>query len=49
MLVNGEYVKGEFYVLMVIIEGILIVSYSRGMCLIREVGGIMIIVIDDVM
>lgn len=49
MLVNGEYVEGEFYVFMVIIEGILLVSYSCGMCLICEVGGIIIIVIDDVM
>ena len=49
MLVNGEYAKGEFYVPMATTEGTLTASYSRGMRLTREAGGITTTVIDDAM
>ena len=49
MLVNGEHAKGEFYVPMATTEGTLTASYSRGMRLTREAGGITTTVIDDAM
>lgn len=49
MLVNGEHAQGEFYVPMATSEGTLVASYSRGMRLCREAGGIKTTVIDDAM
>ena len=49
MVVNGEYAKGEFYVPMATTEGTLVASYSRGMRLTREAGGVTTTVIDDAM
>lgn len=49
MLVNGEHAQGEFYVPMATTEGTLIASYSRGMRLTREAGGITTTVVDDAM
>ena len=49
MLVNGEHAKGEFYVPMATSEGTLVASYSRGMRLTREAGGITTTVVDDAM
>lgn len=47
--VNGEHAQGEFYVPMATTEGSLVASYSRGMRLTREAGGITTTVIDDAM
>lgn len=49
MAVNGEHAKGEFYVPMATTEGTLVASYSRGMRLTREAGGVTTTVIDDAM
>ncbi len=49
MLVKGEHAQGEFYVPMATSEGTLVASYSRGMRLTREAGGIKTSVIDDAM
>jgi hydroxymethylglutaryl-CoA reductase (NADPH) len=49
LLVDGEHAKGEFYVPMAATEGTLIASYSRGMRLTREAGGIRTTVIDEAM
>lgn len=47
--VNGEHAQGEFYVPMATSEGTLVASYSRGMRLTREAGGVITTVIDDSM
>ena len=47
VLVNGEHAQGEFYVPLATTEGTLVASYSRGMKLCREAGGIITTVIDD--
>jgi len=49
LLVDGEHAKGEFYVPMATTEGTLLASYSRGMRLTREAGGVRTTVIDDAM
>ena len=49
MLVNGEHAQGEFYVPMATTEGTLVASYSRGMRLCREAGGIKTTVVKDSM
>jgi len=49
LLVDGEHAQGEFYVPMATTEGTLVASYSRGMRLCREAGGIRTTVIDDAM
>ena len=49
MRVNGELAQGEFYIPMATSEGTLVASYSRGMRLTREAGGITTTVIDDAM
>jgi hydroxymethylglutaryl-CoA reductase (NADPH) len=49
MLVQGEHAQGEFYVPMATSEGTLVASYSRGMRLTREAGGVRTTVIDDAM
>lgn len=47
--VDGEFASGDFYVPMATTEGTLVASYSRGMRLTREAGGIKTTVIDDAM
>ncbi|MFV8819526.1 hydroxymethylglutaryl-CoA reductase [Haliea sp. E17] len=47
--VNGEHAQGDFYVPMTTTEGTLIASYSRGMGITREAGGITTTVVDDAM
>lgn len=47
LLVNGEHAQGEFLVPLATTEGTLVASYSRGMKLFREAGGITATVIDD--
>ncbi|MDF2445060.1 MAG: hypothetical protein K0S46_296 [Moraxellaceae bacterium] len=49
LLVQGEHAQGEFYVPMATSEGTLVASYSRGMRLTREAGGVRTTVIDDSM
>lgn len=49
ILINGEHAQGEFYVPMATTEGTLVASYSRGMRLCREAGGIKTTVLDDAM
>ncbi len=49
MNVKGEQAKGEFYIPMATTEGTLVASYSRGMRLTNEAGGITTTVIDDAM
>lgn len=49
LLVDGEHAKGEFYVPLATTEGTLVASYSRGMRLTREAGGVKCTVIDDAM
>ncbi|MEZ0580339.1 hydroxymethylglutaryl-CoA reductase [Nocardioides sp. MH1] len=47
LLVNGEHAQGEFLVPLATTEGTLVASYSRGMKLCREAGGITTTVLDD--
>lgn len=47
--VNGEHAQGDFYVPLATSEGTLVASYSRGMKLTREAGGVTVTVIDDAM
>lgn len=47
LLVNGEHAQGEFLVPMATTEGTLVASYSRGMKLCRDAGGITTTVLDD--
>ena len=49
MLVNGEHARGEFYIPLATTEGTLVASYSRGMRLTREAGGIRTTVLKDSM
>lgn len=49
LLINGEHAQGEFYIPMATTEGTLVASYSRGMRLTREAGGVTVTVIDDAM
>ena len=49
LVVNGEHAQGEFYVPMATIEGTLIASYSRGMRVIRESGGVTTTVVGEAM
>ena len=49
MHVKGEHADGEFYVPMATTEGTLVASYSRGMSITREAGGITTTVVDDAM
>ena len=47
LLVNGEHAKGEFYVPLATAEGTLVASYSRGMRLLHEAGGVTTTIMDD--
>src|SRR5690349_13299999 len=47
LLVNGEHAQGEFFVPLATTEGTLVASYSRGMKLCREAGGVTTTVLDD--
>lgn len=47
LLVDGEHAQGEFFVPLATTEGTLVASYSRGMKLMREAGGITTTVLDD--
>ena len=47
--VNGEHAQGDFYVPLATSEGTLVASYSRGMKLTRQAGGVTVTVIDDAM
>ncbi|MGA3147690.1 MAG: hydroxymethylglutaryl-CoA reductase [Acidimicrobiales bacterium] len=49
LLVHGEHARGEYFVPLATTEGTLVASYSRGMRLTREAGGITATVIDDAM
>ena len=49
LLINGEHARGEFYVPLSTTEGTLVASYSRGMRLLSEAGGVRTTVIDDFM
>jgi len=47
LLVHGEHARGEFYVPMATTEGTLVASYSRGMKLLHEAGGVRTTVMAD--
>ena len=47
VLVNGEHAQGEFFVPLATTEGTLVASYSRGMKLCHEAGGITTTILDD--
>ena len=49
VLINGEHAQGNFYVPMATTEGTLVASYSRGMRLLSEVGGVKTTVIERYM
>jgi len=49
VLINGEHAQGEFYVPMATTEGTLVASYSRGMRLLTEIGGVKTTVIERYM
>ena len=47
--INGEHAKGDFYVPMATTEGTLVASYSRGMRVLSEIGGVKTTVIERYM
>ena len=47
--IDGEYASGEFLVPLATTEGTLIASYSRGMRLLTESGGVRTAVVEDYM
>jgi hydroxymethylglutaryl-CoA reductase (NADPH) len=47
--INGEHASGDFYVPMATTEGTLVASYSRGMRVLSEVGGVTTTVIERYM
>ena len=49
VLINGEHAQGDFYVPMATTEGTLVASYSRGMRVLSEAGGVKTTVIERYM
>ena len=49
MRVNGEQAQGDFYIPMATTEGTLVASYSRGMRVLSEIGGVTTTVIERYM
>ncbi|GAA0854509.1 hydroxymethylglutaryl-CoA reductase [Aliiglaciecola litoralis] len=49
MLVNGEHAKGYFHVPLATTEGTLVASYSRGMRVVNECGGVNTTVVEQFM
>ena len=49
LLIKGEHAQGEFYIPMATTEGTLVASYSRGMRLISESGGVKTTVLERYM
>lgn len=49
LLIHGEHAQGEFYVPLATLEGTLVASYSRGMKLLSEAGGVTCTVIEEKM
>ena len=49
LLVDGEEARGEFYVPLATSEGTLVASYSRGMRICREAGGVRTTIVDEAM
>ena len=47
--INGEHARGDFYVPMATTEGTLVASYSRGMRLLSESGGVRTVVTGESM
>jgi hydroxymethylglutaryl-CoA reductase (NADPH) len=47
--INGEYAQGDFYVPLATTEGTLVASYSRGMRLLSECGGVKTTVVEQYM
>jgi hydroxymethylglutaryl-CoA reductase (NADPH) len=47
--INGEHAKGDFYVPMATTEGTLVASYSRGMRVLSEIGGVKTTVVERYM
>jgi hydroxymethylglutaryl-CoA reductase (NADPH) len=47
--IDGEYARGDFYVPLATTEGTLVASYSRGMRLLRECGGVKTTVLEQFM
>jgi hydroxymethylglutaryl-CoA reductase (NADPH) len=49
ILVDGEYAQGQFYIPMATTEGTLVPSYSRGMRLLTECGGVRTTIVEQFM
>lgn len=49
MRINGEHAEGDFYIPMATTEGTLVASYSRGMRLLTESGGVKTTVLESYM
>lgn len=49
LLINGQHAQGEFYVPLATTEGTLVASYSRGMRVLSESGGVTVTVVEEFM
>jgi hydroxymethylglutaryl-CoA reductase (NADPH) len=49
LLINGEHARGYFYIPLATTEGTLVASYSRGMRLLSECGGVKTTVVEQYM
>ena len=49
ILINGEHAQGSFYIPLATTEGTLVASYSRGMKVLSEIGGVKTTVIERYM
>lgn len=49
LLINGEHAQGWFYVPLATTEGTLVASYSRGMRIVSESGGVKVTVLEEAM